>query len=197
MKRKSHAQEGLVDFPTDRIESSGEGGMSVYIIAEGEGPRLCFDQRIHLIRQEPLVGDYPEYKPDHQKVNRLAERNLNEWIQDVLHRGRVEPVHIRRRARTGETGPGIEHFRRQAKNHLWHAHYFPGWESLDGDLEFDIVSPDYMAAIQIATTGWSGYEDGYWRCTYEDLSEEGKTLWGILSRRFPIATIRLLTFLDT
>lgn len=60
-------------------------------------------------------------------------------------------------------------------------------------------SRDYLAAIIMGSTGWSGCSDmyQYWKCTYDDLTEEGKQLYNTIEKLYPNCDLHLLTFLDT
>lgn len=51
-----------------------------------------------------------------------------------------------------------------------------------------------LAALTIGATGWSS---GEWRCTYEDLTPEGKALYDSLQNLYLGREVRLLTYLDT
>jgi hypothetical protein len=60
------------------------------------------------------------------------------------------------------------------------------------------TSRDYLAAIVLGTTGWSGAKDGeYWKCTFDDLTDQGKALYKQIEALYPGAEIHLLTYLDT
>ena len=51
-----------------------------------------------------------------------------------------------------------------------------------------------LAVLTIGATGWSS---GEWRCTYADLTPEGKALYDNLQNLYPGREVRLLTYLDT
>ena len=51
-----------------------------------------------------------------------------------------------------------------------------------------------LAALTIGATGWSS---GEWRCTYEDLTDEGKAIYDSMQNLYPGREVRLLTYLDT
>lgn len=61
-----------------------------------------------------------------------------------------------------------------------------------GFREWESIS--VLAAMTIGATGWSS---GEWRCTYEDLTDEGKALYDSLQRLYAGRQVRLLTYLDT
>lgn len=62
------------------------------------------------------------------------------------------------------------------------------------------MSRAWLAAVTLGSTGWSGFNEeteSYWRCTYHDLTEDGRKLWRMLERLYPGCAFYLLTFLDT
>ena len=71
------------------------------------------------------------------------------------------------------------------------AKYYP---RLDNDEDSGRWSVRVLAAMTIGATGWSS---GEWRCTYEDLTDEGKALYDSLQRLYAGRQVRLLTYLDT
>lgn len=81
--------------------------------------------------------------------------------------------------------------------------HFPKLDSVD--YENDAVCVDsttsipYLAVLTIGSTGWSGYNqgNGYWRCTYGDLTEAGKTLYNQLKQLYSGCELVLQTWLDT
>jgi hypothetical protein len=82
----------------------------------------------------------------------------------------------------------------------WISNHFP--HIFDGFIESSSIekytSRDYLAAIVFGTTGWSGAKDGeYWKCTFNDLTEQGKVLYKQIEALYPGAEIHLLTYLDT
>jgi len=62
------------------------------------------------------------------------------------------------------------------------------------------ISIDYLAALTIGSTGWSGFDEKigrYWTCTYEDLTEDGKALYDAVQKLYDGCKLELLTWLDT
>ena len=53
---------------------------------------------------------------------------------------------------------------------------------------------EVVCSITLGSTGWS---NGEWRCTYDDLSADGKALYDTMRRLYPTCTLHLATFLDT
>lgn len=82
----------------------------------------------------------------------------------------------------------------------WEEYHFPrvGDSSVDGVERF--LSRPYLATMVMGTTGWSGWheEDGrYWQCAFDDLSDDGKSLYRQIEKLYPGCDLHLLTFLDT
>lgn len=62
------------------------------------------------------------------------------------------------------------------------------------------VSKYLYACVTLGSTGWSGYHKtkGMWRCTFNDLNDDGKSLYKLLEKLYgDKATLRLVTWLDT
>lgn len=78
--------------------------------------------------------------------------------------------------------------------------HFP---NLDGDLGKYIdqyLSTAYLATMVLGSTGWSGFSQtrGYWYCTYEDLTDEGKALYDKIQSLYEgTGVLYLQTWLDT
>jgi len=84
----------------------------------------------------------------------------------------------------------------------WISNHFPHLFSDDMKISSveKYISRDYLAAIVLGTTGWSGAkldEGEYWKCTFDDLTEQGKALYKQIEMLYPGAKLHLLTFLDT
>jgi hypothetical protein len=64
----------------------------------------------------------------------------------------------------------------------------------------DYNSIDLYACVNLGSTGWSGYHDdkGMWRCTFDDLNDDGKALYKSLEKLYgDTAELLLVTWLDT
>lgn len=61
------------------------------------------------------------------------------------------------------------------------------------------LSRAYLAALTLGATGWSGHSEvnGYFRCTFDDLTAEGKALYRLLEQLYPGCRLFLQTWLDT
>lgn len=56
------------------------------------------------------------------------------------------------------------------------------------------------AGLLIGSTGqslWSAEEGRYWQPTTDDLTEEGRALYGLLERLYGVGTVQIVTLLDT
>lgn len=81
----------------------------------------------------------------------------------------------------------------------WEGYHFPNIANASvGGVE-QFISQGYLAAMVIGTTGWSGFhsDKGYWQCTFDDLTEEGKVLYKQIAQLYSGCDVHLLTFLDT
>jgi hypothetical protein len=83
----------------------------------------------------------------------------------------------------------------------WQATYFPDNTSDEKDLGvLRFLSRDYLAAVVLGVTGWSGWNEPagkYWICQPSDLSEDGQALYRQLENLYPGCELHLLTYLDT
>ena len=63
----------------------------------------------------------------------------------------------------------------------------------------DNCSSDYLCIITLGSTGWSGWNDeaGYWKCSYDDLTSDGKALYQHILALYPEGKLTLQTWLDT
>jgi hypothetical protein len=84
----------------------------------------------------------------------------------------------------------------------WISNHYP--HLFEDDIESSSIdkytSRDYLAAIVLGTTGWSGAKTSgyeYWKCTFDDLTVQGKALYKQIEMLYPGAEIHLLTYLDT
>jgi hypothetical protein len=64
----------------------------------------------------------------------------------------------------------------------------------------EYLSVGYLCAMTLGSTGWSGWSDkkeSYWRCTLDDLTDNGRILVSVLKRLYPGHKVILQTWLDT
>lgn len=89
----------------------------------------------------------------------------------------------------------------QKKMEEWGANYYPQHAKpyRKGDTYGRFISAPLVACITLGSTGWSGYADssGYWGCTVDDLTYEGRKVYKAIQALYPHAELHLLTFLDT
>ena len=56
------------------------------------------------------------------------------------------------------------------------------------------------ASFHLGKTWWTGFDKSagaYWKCTYDDLTDEAKELYNLTQRMYPECNLYILTFLDT
>ena len=62
----------------------------------------------------------------------------------------------------------------------------------------DYLSVPCLAVVTLGSTGWAGVnDDGYWQCTEDDLTAEGRALIETLRGMYPGHRVVLTTWLDT
>ena len=175
MNRRSTEARGCVVFPVGSQEwkSSNEGGMFVKLVVadnqEGLSPfGVCCGVHVYDVLTESFVGDDKRAKPG------------------------VIPNY--------ETVADFD--REQAAALTWTRHHFPHYGTQGADVLDGVeqgMSRDYLCVMVLGSTGWSGWSEtrGYWTCTFEDLTEEGKALYQQVEKLYPGCDLHLLTFLDT
>lgn len=180
MNGHENTQEGFVDFPTDELRSTGEGGISVYLIVEEAKTNACFVPSVRLHKEEVYLGARPEYE--------VLEGELHERLQEEVENFPTEP---------GEDQLNL--LQSQARIKIREEKCFAGMRYYDPPVSTNMMSRAYDTIIQMGTTDWSGSDEegNYWMCEYSDLSTEGQMIYESLEHRHPNATLRLLTFLDT
>lgn len=171
-KRKSRrgdpdATVGFVNFPVQRFENTGEGGVFVrLVVIDSEG------ERSFTKKWPPCCGGYQEFTLDEtflgdDQTDRIypSDDNNVTWEDwDLKHKTCV-------------------------------ARYFPNYNSNEPFRPIDRYgSISFLCVMTIGATGWSS---GEWVCTRNDLTSEGNALIESLEKLYPNCEIRLLTFLDT
>ena len=82
----------------------------------------------------------------------------------------------------------------------WEAYHFPrASDDTAGDAA-RYLSRDYLAALVLGTTGWSGWHEAEgrtWECRFDDLTDDGKSLYRQIEKLYPGCELHLLTMLDT
>lgn len=186
---------GFVNFPVDSTDykSTNEGGMFVTLIAMdkkgGYWAECCGAESTFMDSVEVLVSDdkigRPSYNPN----------KILEWVSKMTLPKFIDKL-VWKLVR-------LELENHDRKNKIYDEVFFPrinnpilsekSWGSRDYD------SVPLLCSMTIGTTGWSGSneEKGYWHCTYEDLTEEGKKLYDLIQKLYSNCEVYLLTWLDT
>lgn len=173
MKRRTSAVSGWVNFPVDAPawKSSREGGMVVKLVV---CDNRAFDDQFGICCGASVID------------------MLTESFVGDDRRPQPEPL---------ESFDSVEAVRAEQQAFLdWEAYHFPriGDSAAEGADQF--LSRSYLAVMVMGSTGWSGVhkESGqYWQCTFDDLSEEGKSLYCQFEQLYSGCELHLLTFLDT
>lgn len=162
-RRNIDAKVGFVNFPIDKIESSGEGGLFVRLVVIDNNP---YENKFI-----PCCGGYQNFFMDESF---LGDDLLDEQLKNIDSQPK-----------------GIdENFLRSQNDER----YFPNINNHDEEFErVRWLSRDFLAVLTIGATGWSDS----WRCSFSDLTDEGKALVETMKILYPGCEIRLLTFLDT
>lgn len=177
MQRRSNKMAGCVAFPTGNPawRSSGEGGMVVKLVVVSKAE---FDD------------------PANPQV--CAGAQVFDVLTEVLVGDDSRPYSEAPEAATLSTL--AEHERRRAE---WEGYHYPNLVDAAKSSASACIDPylsrDYLAAIVMGSTGWSGRneEGSCWTCTFEDQTDAGKALYRQMAEIYPGATLHLLTFLDT
>jgi hypothetical protein len=90
---------------------------------------------------------------------------------------------------------GSEMCIRDSRNRSIEEEHFPYINSEEEDMDSlqRYRSIEYLAVITMGSTGWSGE----FRCTYDDLTDEGKELYNNIQKLYPTGKLVLQTWLDT
>ena len=175
-ERRTSAMSGYVNFPVGdpAWKSTNEGGMVVkLVVVDTDSAALEFSK---------CCGGYvcdmlSETFVDDDKAPYPQRSNDFDCDSDTLL---------------------IEMEAEDAAIRQWAQRHFPSLDNDDSESRY--ASRPYLAALVLGTTGWSGYSEAQgrtWGCTFEDLSADGKALYGHIQALYPHATLHLLTFLDT
>lgn len=180
MNRRSNAIRGCVRFPVDDPNwiNSREGGMVVKLVAleppevpEGRQFGVCCGAYVVDQLSEELVGD--DRRPFPADPDEVASTTKHGFLAAL--KAYEEAVA------------------------QWKRYHFPNL----GDYREpwrEFVSAPYLASLVLGSTGWSGTHVQTrepWRCSLEDLTDEGRALYAQLQALYPSAELHLLTFLDT
>jgi hypothetical protein len=178
-RRRSNEVVGFVNFPVGQPgwHNSGEGGMFVRLVVEDledydQKWPPCSGGYHQVIMDECFQGDDvnpdPPPHPSMEEMDRMTKEQL-------------------RKLTLKNEFPAEEY-------------HFPGLKEKHEEQGLSrYASISYLAIINLGATGWSGYhkEKGYFRCTYNDLTSEGKALYDNLKALYPGRKLFLQTWLDT
>ena len=176
--RRTNEVSGYVNFPIDNSEyqNSGEGGMFVRLVvmdSEAFQWMKCCGGYQFTSMDESYLGDdlRPQPATDWEDEPTTKEESLRKFKAYRKAQQEYEEYH------------------------------FPDMNVEDKDLSYGqkYHSYPYLCAMTIGSTGWSGYhqEKGYFRCTYDDLTDEGKQLYNLIKKFYSSCEVYLQTWLDT
>lgn len=178
-RRRTLARAGFVNFPVGnpRWRNTGEGGMFVKLVVVDDSDydtsdwTICCGAGVYDLLSENFVGDDQAPAP----VLRLKEGASPEETMAAMR----------------------EH---DKAYRAWEERHFPHMHD-DGEHGTDkYMSRQYVASMVLGITGWSGFAEDLcepWRCTFDDLTDDGKALYEQMRKLYPGCTLHLLTFLDT
>ena len=168
MARRSKKVHGMVDFPV-HTESTNEGGMFVRLWAVPyRNAGLCCGTDTNEWVGEIFLGT------DTTK-NQLAANEVllaAEWSKPI------------------KTSKHIERLSKMEKK-LYHKVFDPFVQEDKHGVRWSVP---LVGSVLMGSTGWS---DGNFICTYENLNEKGKMFYDLFKSQYPDCKLHLLTFLDT
>lgn len=151
-RRNPNAVSGYVNFPTDKYENSGEGGVFVRLVVE------------------------PIYHKDGKEFRR----------DFMLRRGFMQCCGGTQSIAFDECYIGDD-----LGN--YDNYHFPRVDEYKSPDQYNSIP--YLCAMTLGSTGWSS---GYWICTYDDLTDEGKSLYDRIKTLYgDCGRLILQTWLDT
>ena len=177
MARRTNEIVGFVNFPIDSEEyrNTKEGGMFIRLVVADTGPSAwsaCSAGHQTVLYDESLLGDdvHPD-KPIYGPSPTVEEINAYHSTGSPTEEFHFPYLHAKRERTARQIYGSMGRY----------------------------MSIPYLAALTLGSTGWSGYsdKDGYWRCTYEDLTEEGKALYNSIKALYGDNPLYLQTWLDT
>ncbi len=169
-RRNADAVVGFINFPTDTIESSEEGG--------------CF---VRLVVMDGITGD------DFCKAYLPCCGGFNQFSMDECFLG----DDLFDRSYPADDASDEVWQERDTRFAKCTERYFPnlGIDDKESSVyHYRYNSDAFLCAMTIGATGWSSSE---WVCTFDDLTTDGKALVDSLRKLYSGCEIRLLTFLDT
>lgn len=179
-RRRTNAVSGFVNFPVDNpdLPSDGQGGMFVRLVVYDRKADEDYYNRWVCCCGGSQNFHYDEcYIRDDASLKKHNELSKEEVILAEL----ASPEKYFEAVIEKQDDPTNERF------------HFP-WLHLDEETSHRYESRSYLCIMTIGSTGWSNVE---WTCTYEDLTEKGKTLYNLLQELYPDCELYLQTWLDT
>ena len=168
MARRSTQIHGMVNFPVN-TESSNEGGMFVrlWAIPRKNGGLCCGTETTELVDATFLGTD---------TTKKLQEKHaallVIKWAKPITNVKDVERLDKLERKLNGKVFDQFLYEDEQKRR----------W------------SCGLVASVLMGSTGWS---NGNFICTYQDLNETGKQFYDLFKSQYPHCDLHLLTFLDT
>lgn len=185
--RRTKTVQGYVNFPVNDISSTQEGGMSVFLVVLDEGDVPCCVPQAHMMMGESYLRDDLRVPPKGYTQEELDEAEKRKEVGKLLDdeqkaRDEYEEFHYPQLNKRDKERANKK-ILSKCSEHIYQKY----------------MSRPYAAAVRMGATGWSGYTDkeGYWHCTYNDLTAEGKALYDNLKKLYPDSTLLLQTWLDT
>jgi len=176
MNRRENIQTGFVKFPLHE-ESSNEGGMYVELVVTDESTQEnswmeCCGGGVYTNYSESLVfidTQAEKIELEHSTLDAVCTPDCTD--NDVFNDG------LRKAEELG---------------YEWKESLFPNIR--DRTSNYRYLSKQFLAAITMGSTGWSGE----FRCTYDNLTDEGKTLYDSIQKLYAgKGKLHLITWLDT
>ena len=199
--RRSKEVRGFVNFPVDdpAYTNTGEGGMFVrLVVAPIDVPERPEDEELGDYMERARAVDWMVCCGGHQFV--LYDES---FIGDDVH---PEPPPWPA-SFEGLSREEIEAILHQDQNPPAEKFHFPWLEDRNKPAEEGKFREDpyasgaYLCIITLGSTGWSGWNETTketWKCTYEDLTEQGKMLYNLIQHLYgDKGKIYLQTWLDT
>jgi hypothetical protein len=180
--RRSTQVKGFVNFPV-HLPNGNEGGMFVRLVVvppEYDYPLLEDDEddteaEIEYLKQKPVVccGGLIQFHAD-ECFYATDEADCTPWWEESLEQTVANAY--------GRDKVELRHF--------------PNLEDKQYQYSYSAdryLSRLYLAVILMGSTGWNGR----FRCTYDDLTDDGKALYDSVKKLHPTSTLVLQTWLDT
>ena len=174
--RRSTQVRGFVKFPT-HLENDKQGGMFVRLVVMPtiNAPRL----------DNNLTEDMWDYYRENKEI--VCTGGMSSFIYDEVFYGTDDKDWTSWWEQEGKLD--------EKRNRSIEEEHFPYINSKEEDMDSlqRYGSVQYLAVITMGSTGWSGR----FRCTYDDLTDEGKELYNNIQKLDPTGKLVLQTGLDT